>query len=83
MLEDDALGDEGVIGLVGMMWQITITVIQLSKEVPEKDKPHKFLHLNFRHNRALRKVDVVLIFAGENHYLVACKYLISFKHFLF
>ena len=74
MLQDDAWGDESVIGLIGMMWQITISMIQIESTAPQKGKAHKFIPLDFRHKRPLKKVDVLLVFVGDNHYLGTCKY---------
>ena len=77
MMEDSSWGDEGIITLIGMMWNVTITVILVSSKSPKKDKPHQFRQLKLRHDRQLEDVDLVLIYAGESHYLGACKYLFS------
>ena len=73
MLEDYAWGDEGILTLIGMMWQVCITLVQVESEAPAKDKPHRFTTLNFRHSRPMRRADLVLVFTGQNHYLGSCK----------
>ena len=73
MLEDHAWGDEGILTLIGMMWQVCITLVQVEPEAPAKDKPHRFTILNFRHSRPMKRADLVLIFAGQNHYLGSCE----------
>ena len=77
MMEDSSWGDEGIITLIGMMWNVTITVILVSSKSPKKDKPCQFRQLKLRHDRQLEDVDLVLIYAGESHYLGACKYPFS------
>ena len=70
-------------GLIGMMWNITITQITVSNKAPPKDQAHKFSQYKLRHNRPLEDVDVVLIFVGDSHYLGACKYHLHSFFFLF
>ena len=74
LMEDSSWGDEGIITLIGMMWQCSITIIQVEKKAPKHDRPHKFLQLKIRHSKALEDVDLVLVYAGHSHYLGTCKY---------
>ena len=77
LMQDSAWGDEGIITLIGMLWQCSITIIQVGKKAPKHDQPHKFLQLKIRHSKPLDDVDIDLVYAGHSHYLGACKY----KHF--
>ena len=80
MMEDSSWGDEGIITLIGMMWNVTITVILVSSKSPKKDKPHQFRQLKLRHDRQLEDVDLVLIYAGRatTWEPVSISFLISF-----
>ena len=74
MMEPTSWGDEGTVSLVSMMWNITITVVEM--EPGEKlDDPLKFIQLKLRHSRPLNDVDLVLVLAGHKHYLGTCKYI--------
>ena len=74
LMEDSSWGDEGIITLIGMMWQCSITIIQVGKKAPRHDQPHKFLQLKIRHSKPLDDVDIALVYAGHSHYLGTCKY---------
>ena len=74
LMQDSSWGDEGTITLIGMMWQCSITIIQVGKKAPKHDQPHKFLQLKIRHSKPLDDVDIVLVYAGHSHYLGTCKY---------
>ena len=74
MMEPTSWGDEGTVSLISMMWNITITVVEM--EPGEKlDDPLKFIQLKLRHSRPLNDVDLVLVLAGHKHYLGTCKYI--------
>ena len=74
MMEPTSWGDEGTVSLISMMWNNTITVVEM--EPGEKpDDPHKFIQLKLRHSRELNDVDLVLVLAGQKHYLGTCKYI--------
>ena len=64
LLEPTFWGDHGVVCMVSMMWQVPLTLL-----TAETLKLHKV-----RHDRPLEKTDLLLIRAGHNHYLGACKY---------
>ena len=64
LLEPTFWGDHGVVCMVSMMWQVSLTVL-----TAETLKLHKV-----RHDRLLEKTDLLLIRAGHNHYLGACEY---------
>ena len=74
LMQDSSWGDEGIITLIGMMWQCSITIIQVGKKAPKHDQPHKFLQLKIRHSKPLDDVDIALVYAGHSHYLGTCKY---------
>ena len=78
MMKDSSWGDEGTITLIGMMWQVAITVILVSSREAQEGKAHTFRQLKLRHGRKLEDVDFVLVYAGESHYLGACEYPFSF-----
>ena len=82
LMQDSAWGDEGIITLIGMMWQCSITIIQVGKKAPKHDQPHKFLQLKIRHSKPLDDVDIVLVYAGHSHYLGACEYTLSILIFI-
>ena len=63
MLEGSSWGDESMLTCISMMWQITITVV-FAEELSQ---------YKIRHQRKLEDADLVLIFAGDSHYLGACK----------
>ena len=76
-MEPTSWGDEGTVSLISMMWNITITVVEM--EPGEKpDDPHKFIQLKLRHSRPLNDVDLVLVLAGHKHYLGTCEYIFQF-----
>ena len=79
MMADSSWGDEGTITLIGMMWQVTITIILVSTREAQVGRPHTFRQLKLRHNRNLEEVDFVLVYAGESHYLGACEYNSIFR----
>ena len=64
LLNPEMWGDEQVLCLCSMMWQIGLTV--LSAET--------FTQIRFRHRSSLVKADGVLVMCLGQHYVPACKY---------
>ena len=65
LLEPTMWGDEQVLCLCSMMWQIGLTVVSAEK----------FTQVKFRHKAALPKVDAVLVMCLGQHYVPTHKYL--------
>ena len=65
MLEGSSWGDQGILSLISMMWQITITIVN----------GDNLSQIKIRHSRPLEDVDLVLLYCGGSHYLGACKYI--------
>ena len=75
LMEPGTWGDHGTISLVGMMWNCSITIVQIdSNNPPEAGQAHTFLQHKVRHNKPMGEVDFVIVYAGSSHYLGACKY---------
>ena len=65
--------------LIDMMCNCSITVMKVDPDhQPKMDEAHRFLQLKVRHNKPLNTTDYVLVFAGNCHYLGACKYYLLF-----
>ena len=64
LLNPEMWGDEQVLCLCSMMWQIGLTV--MSAET--------FTQIRFRHRSSLEKADGVLVMCLGQHYVPACKY---------
>ena len=64
ILEASTWGDQGLLTLISMMWQITITVINAED----------LSQIKIRHRRPLDKVHLVFVLAQRCHYLGTCKY---------
>ena len=71
LMDPSSWGDHGVLLMISMMWQVTITVL-----VAESLKV-----IRIRHNRELDRADFLLVLAGKNHYLGTCE--LNFYHFSF
>ena len=67
IMEDSTWGDFGLLTLLGMMWQLTITVVNAED----------LSQIKIRHRRPLEKADLVLVLAQRCHYLGTCKFLLS------
>ena len=65
VLTPNTLGEEIILTLVSMMWQIGITVVY----------DENLLHERMRHNRTLETTDLVLVYCGGTHYIDAGKCL--------
>ena len=72
LLDPEMWGDEQVLCLCSMMWQIGLTVVSAEN----------FTQIRFRHRSSLERTDGVLVLCQGQHYVPACKYL-SFVLFLF
>ena len=71
LMDPSSWGDHGVLLMISMMWQVTVTVL-----VAESLKM-----IRIRHSRELERADFLLVLAGKNHYLGTCKlnfYFVSF-----
>ena len=71
LMDPSSWGDHGVLLMISMMWQVTVTVL-----VAESLKM-----IRIRHSRELERADFLLVLAGKNHYLGTCKlnfYIVSF-----
>ena len=83
MLNSSAWGDNGTVSLLSMMWDMTISVVELSPIAPEKGEPHSFVQLKMRHNRELEAVDLVIVFVGNSHFLGTCEYPSIFSLYMY
>ena len=66
MMHSSSWGDHGVITIMSMMWQITITILNAEY----------LTQIKIRHARPIQDVDLLLIFSGQSHYLGACEYFL-------
>ena len=73
MLQEDSWGDQACILTMSMMWQLPITVVTAED----------LGHLKFRHDRPLKEVDLVLVYAGRSYYLGTCEYMYFLIHTIF
>ena len=64
LLNPEMWGDEQVLCLCSMMWQIGLTVVSAET----------FTQIRFRHRSLLEKADGVLVMCLGQHYVPACKY---------
>ena len=64
LLNPKMWGDEQVLCLCSMMWQIGLTVVSAET----------FTQIRFRHRSSLEKADGVLVMCLGQHYVPACKY---------
>ena len=64
LLNESFWGDHGVLLSLSMMWQVTIT--SLTAETYEEH--------SVRHKRRLPYPDLLVVWAGESHYLGTCKF---------
>ena len=65
LLSPNMWGDEQVLCLCSMMWQIGLTVVSAEK----------FTQIKFRHKSMLERADGVLVMCLGQHYIPAHKYL--------
>ena len=72
LLDPEMWGDEQVLCLCSMMWQIGLTIVSAKN----------FTQIRFRHRSSLERADGVLVLCQGQHCVPACKYL-SFVLFLF
>ena len=72
LLDPEMWGDEQVLCLCSMMWQIGLTIVSAET----------FTQIRFRHRSSLERADGVLVLCQGQHYVPACKYL-SLVLFLF
>ena len=71
MLENDTWGDQSMVCVFSMMWQLPITVVYAEDQV----------EVRIRHDRPLEDVDLVFVFCGHMHYVGSCKYIWYFRRF--
>ena len=64
LLSPNMWGDEQVLCLCSMLWQIGLTVVSAEK----------FTQIKFRHKSMLERTDGVLVMCLGQHYIPACKY---------
>ena len=64
LLSPEMWGDEQVLCLCSMMWQIGLTVVSAEA----------FTQIRFRHRSSLERTDGVLVMCQGQHYVPACKY---------
>ena len=65
-LSPNMWGDEQVLCLCSMLWQIGLTVVSAEE----------FSQIRFRHKSTLERADGVLVMCLGQHYIPACKYLL-------
>ena len=65
LLSPNMWGDEQVLCLCSMLWQIELTVVSAEK----------FTQIKFRHKSTLERADGVLVMCLGQHYIPACQYL--------
>ena len=68
LLSPEMWGDEQVLCLCSMMWQIGLTVVSVEN----------FTQIRFRHKSSLERADGVLVMCLGQHYVPARKYLLLF-----
>ena len=66
LLSPNMWGDEQVLCLCSMLWQIGLTVVSAEK----------FTQIKFRHKSTLERADGVLVMCLGQHYIPAHKYLL-------
>ena len=64
LLSSNMWGDEQVLCLCSMLWQIGLTMVSAEK----------FTHVKFRHKSTLERADGVLVMCLGQHCIPACKY---------
>ena len=64
ILEGSTWGDQGLLTLISMMWQVTITIVNAED----------LSQIKIRHQRPLDQVSLVVVLAQRCHYLGTCKY---------
>ena len=64
ILEGSTWGDQGLLTLISMMWQVTITIVNAED----------LSQIKIRHQRPLDQVNLVVVLAQRCHYLGTCKY---------
>ena len=69
ILEPTTWGDQGLLTILSMMWQVTITILNAED----------LSQIKIRHERPLSEVHLVVVLAQRCHYLGTCK----FSFFLF
>ena len=63
ILEPNTWGDEGTVTLIGMMWQLPITILTAED----------LSQIKVRHRRPLEDAELVVVMAQRCHYLGTCK----------
>ena len=63
ILEPNTWGDQGTVTLIGMMWQIPITILTAED----------LAQIKIRHRRPLEDAELVVVMAQRCHYLGTCK----------
>ena len=63
ILEPNTWGDQGTVTLIGMMWQIPITILTAED----------LSQIKIRHRRPLEDAELVVVMAQRCHYLGTCK----------
>ena len=63
ILEPSTWGDEGTVTLIGMMWQLPITILTAED----------LSQIKIRHKRPLEDAELVVVMAQRCHYLGTCK----------
>ena len=79
MLLEGTWGDELMIVAMSLRWQIAITVVHAGVDHEDPEKKDPLRESRVRHNRPLEEVDLVLVYCGQNHYVGASKYFLSFS----
>ena len=64
ILEGSTWGDQGLLTLISMMWQVTITIVNAED----------LSQIKIRHQRPLDQVNLVVVLAQRCHYLGTCKH---------
>ena len=64
ILEPSTWGDQGLLTILSMMWQVTITILNAED----------LSQVKIRHERPLREADLVVVLAQRCHYLGTCKF---------
>ena len=73
MIQSDSWADQGIITVLSMMWQLSITILEAERLIPTR----------IRHTKSIEDVDLLLVYAGQSHYLGTCKYPFSAFPFYF
>ena len=72
IIEPSSWGDQGLLTILSMMWQLTVTVVNAED----------LSQIKIRHRRSLEDTHLVVVLAQRCHYLGTCKFCLFLFSFL-